>query len=60
LFANVVAHFGVNYGYYMMVYFFVLLGAISVVTLEARYLAAAQIKAPGDSDIPSVPDLVSA
>jgi len=60
LFANVVAHFGVNYGYQLMICLFVLLVGISVATSGARRPAAVRIEVPGDSDITSVPDLVGA
>ncbi len=60
LFAHVVAHFGVNYGYQLMICLFVLLVGISVATSGARRPAAVRIEVPGDSDITSVPDLVGA
>ena len=60
LFANVVAHFGVNYGPYLLMCLFALLASISVATSGAKRPATVRIKAPGDSDVASVPDLVGA
>jgi hypothetical protein len=60
LFANVVAHFGVNYGPHMMMCFFVLLVSISVTTLGVRRAATVPVEVSAESDVTSVPDLVGA
>jgi hypothetical protein len=60
LFANVVAHFGVNYGPYLIMCFFVLLVGISVATSGAKRPAAVRVEVPGDSDLKSIAHLVGA
>jgi hypothetical protein len=60
LFANVVAHFGVNYGPYLIMCFFVLLVGISVAASGAKRPAAVRVEVPGDSDLKSIPHLVGA
>jgi hypothetical protein len=58
LFANVVAHFGINYMVHLLTYFFILLACVSVATRDAR--RPANVGIPSDSPIPSVPELVGA
>jgi hypothetical protein len=60
LFANIVAHFGVNYGSYMLMCLFVLLCCISVATLAAKRPAALPKVVPSESGVPSVPVLAEA
>ena len=60
LFANVVAHFGINYMVHLSIYLFILLVCISVATREIKRPAAAQVDVPSRPDIASVPDFVGA
>jgi len=60
LFANVVAHFGVNYGPYLLVCLFVLLVSIFVTKPGASRPAAVRTEVAGDSNVTAVPHLVGA
>jgi hypothetical protein len=60
LFANVVAHFGINYMVHLLMCLFSLLACISVATFEARRPMAARVEILSDSDIASVPHPVGA
>ena len=53
LFANVVAHFGINYPAQLIMGFFPLLACISVATFEARQAAVQNVEAPGQEQFAS-------
>jgi len=60
LFANIVAHFGINYMVELMMSFFPLLACISVATFEAKWHVLARVEILSDSDSASVPEPVGA
>jgi hypothetical protein len=60
LFANIVAHFGINYMVHLLVYLFILLVCISAAARESTRPVAAPAEIPTDSAVGAVPDLVGA
>jgi hypothetical protein len=56
LFANVVAHFGINYMAQMMMSIFPLVACISVAAFEARQSTIRSVKAPGQEQVASASD----
>jgi hypothetical protein len=54
LFANVVAHFGINYMAQMMMSLFPLLACISVATFEAKQARARRAEAPAQEELAPV------
>ena len=59
LFANVVAHFGINYMAHLSTYFFILLVCISVATRETKRAATVPTGATNQSDIVPIPELAA-
>ena len=53
LFANVVAHFGINYVLELMMSFFPLLACISVATFEAKQVTVRSVEAPVEVELPA-------
>jgi hypothetical protein len=51
LFANLVAHFGINYVLELMMSFFPLLACISVATFEAKRVAVQSVEAPFEMEL---------
>ena len=60
LFANVIAHFGINYMTHLSMYLFVLLVCISVVTFEARQLKVRVVDSSGKVEFVGEPSGVEA
>ena len=60
LFANIVAHFGINYMVHLSMCLFVLLVCISASTLDLTRSAPPRVDAQSSDDVNSVPDLVGA
>jgi hypothetical protein len=58
LFANVVAHFGINYMAQMMMTLFALLACISVATFEASRATFRSVEATDQEQLPSAPAVV--